>query len=184
MRSVRHANNVGARLPEPRLELHGLFEDRLLGAGAVPGDLVLLDDNATGTGISDPAVRASPSRKPRKDRVPGAVGSHSAARVDAAGGTNEPSGVGDGVVSSPAAATVGGPSRSTAKAVTVLTPEAMDDFASQGITARDLLRRVVLPLAGTSVQYPHHEVRFATHVSYVHRMWRDTFSVCANASFF
>ncbi|CAB1097592.1 unnamed protein product [Ectocarpus sp. CCAP 1310/34] len=42
--------------------------------------------------------------------------------------------------------------------VTVLTSEAIQAFASEGVTPRDLLRRVVLPLAGTSVQYPLHQI--------------------------
>lgn len=43
--------------------------------------------------------------------------------------------------------------------VGVLTSEMMQTFASEGITPRDLLlRRVVLPLAGTSILYPLHGV--------------------------
>ncbi|CAM9613535.1 unnamed protein product, partial [Ectocarpus sp. 12 AP-2014] len=41
--------------------------------------------------------------------------------------------------------------------VTALTSEAIQAFASEGVTPRDLLRRVVLPLAGTSIQYPLHQ---------------------------
>ncbi|CAM9207029.1 unnamed protein product [Scytosiphon promiscuus] len=43
--------------------------------------------------------------------------------------------------------------------VTVLTREMIDEaFASEGVTPRDLLRRVALPLPGTSIKYPTHEI--------------------------
>eukprot|EP00752_Nemacystus_decipiens_P009680 g8649.t1 len=154
---------------------------RLLGAEAVPGDLVLLDDpddlvllddNATGTGSTDAVVAAPPSAADEKDDVLGTERSSSASGVHSAGRTSIPSYVGDGVVSCPAEMktaaaaaaagetnTPGADSRRSKGAVCVLTQEVVDAYASQGVTARDLLRRVVLPLAGTSVQYPHHGVR-------------------------
>jgi len=54
------------------------------------------------------------------------------------------------------AAAVGGGGKGAA--VSVLTREMIDTLASEGVTPRDLLRRVVLPLVGTSVKYPLHEV--------------------------
>lgn len=42
--------------------------------------------------------------------------------------------------------------------VTILTSEAIQAFAAEGVKPRDLLRRVVLPLAGTSIKYPLHQV--------------------------
>ncbi|CAM9172048.1 unnamed protein product [Ectocarpus fasciculatus] len=42
--------------------------------------------------------------------------------------------------------------------VTALTSEAVQAFASEGVTPKDLLRRVVLPLAGTSIKYPLHQI--------------------------
>ena len=154
---------------------------RLLGAGAVPGDLVLPDDNATDTddcaGTTGTVVTAPPPPEDGKEDVGGAEISPSGSGVDAAGGTdNKPSGVGDGVVSCPVepeTAAASEPSRPGADrprskgAVSVLTREAMDRFASQGVTPGDLLRRVVLPLAGTSVQYPHHGVRFAMRLPFL-----------------
>lgn len=178
---------------------------RLLGAGAVPGDLVLLDDNtvgtgtATATGTADSGVTTPRPPQDGKDDVPGAettsTPSASSGLGEAGGGTSEPSGVGgggargDGVSSGPAkktakrtaktakrlaerAAAAGETSKAAAgsgqtkAAVTVLTREAMESFASQGVTARELLRRVVLPLAGTSVQYPHHGVSLGGSCTY------------------
>lgn len=146
---------------------------RLLGAGAVPGDLVLLDGD----------VAASSPPEGGKDDVPGAESCPSGSGVDAAPSTIEPSGVGgesargDVVVSCPAemetaaavAVAADEPSKPAPDSprskgpVSVLTREVMERFASEGVTVRDLLKRVVLPLAGTSVQYPHHGVSLATH---------------------
>lgn len=151
---------------------------RLLGAGAVPGDLVLLDGDAAatalGTGTTDASVAVAGSPSDGKDDVSGAESIPPAsAVVGAAGGTNEPSGADggkaplDGIVSA-AAAAAGEPSRDAGAissggrgkgAVSVLTREVMESFASRGVTPGDLLRSVVLPLAGTSVQYPQHGVR-------------------------
>ncbi|CAM9420906.1 unnamed protein product, partial [Hapterophycus canaliculatus] len=48
-------------------------------------------------------------------------------------------------------------------AVTILTREMINEFASEGITSKNLMRRVVLPLAGTSIKYPTHEIGAMYH---------------------
>lgn len=163
---------------------------RLLGAGAVPGDLLLPDDNGAGTTYG--GVTAPRPPEDGKD-VLGAESTPSSSELDKAGGINDPSGVGgggargDGAISGPAktaaataTAKAGEPSRPAAVsgrakgAVCVLTREMMESLASQGVTPRDLLRRVVLPLAGTSVQYPHHGVSLAADLRSLQNL---TFSV-------
>lgn len=134
---------------------------RLLGPEAVPGDLILLPDekpspdvvagdasassgaSSGGTGdIGEP----SPSTPAIEGGVPGRVA------TGVAGGA----GAGSGRTISSSAVVVNGRRR---EAVGVLTSEMMETFASEGIMPRDLLlRRVVLPLAGTSILYPLHEV--------------------------
>lgn len=157
----------------------------------MPGDLVLLDDNATDTGrcasTTDAVAAAPPSLQHGKDDVLGADSSPSASGLAAARGTDTPSGVGDVVVSCAAETETAasepnrpgaGSPRSNKGVVSVLTREVMDSFASQGVTPRDLLRRVVLPLAGTSVQYPHHGVSVATHLCiHLHCCEHNCFSV-------
>lgn len=50
--------------------------------------------------------------------------------------------------------------RGVEEVVTVLTKEKMDNLLLEGVTAEELLRQVVLPLPGRSVQYPSHQVGF------------------------
>lgn len=52
----------------------------------------------------------------------------------------------------------GVPGSGVKEVVMVLTKEKMDSLALEGVTAEELLRRVVLPLPGRSVQYPSHQV--------------------------
>lgn len=64
--------------------------------------------------------------------------------------------------------------------VMVLTREMMDEaFASEGSTSRDLMRRVVLPLAGTSIKYPTHEVKKEWLVPSSHALGIAAFFWCS-----
>lgn len=148
---------------------------RLLGPEAVPGDLVLLPDQKTppdvGAGDASASTCSSSSggtgdiaAAPRL--IPVVVNNRSSSAagggVPRQGATGAPGGAaaegGRTMSTSGAAVVVNGRRR---EAVGVLTSEMMEAFASEGITPRELLlRRVVLPLAGTSILYPLHEVRF------------------------
>ncbi|CAM9503668.1 unnamed protein product [Ectocarpus sp. 4 AP-2014] len=155
---------------------------RLLGSEAVPGDLILPADCAATEEIGEmspafpgavlaatedslPSSYAARAPATREDgeteetcsgrHVNGLLSSTTAAVGDGAKGSGREAG--DGHTSRESAG-----SSSVARGrgrglVAALTSEAIQAFASEGVTPRDLLRRVVLPLAGTSIQYPLHQ---------------------------
>ncbi|CAM9776856.1 unnamed protein product, partial [Ectocarpus sp. 13 AM-2016] len=157
---------------------------RLLGSEAVPGDLILPAGDCAATeenGEMSPAfpgavlaatedslpsscaARAPAAREDGETeetcpgrRVDGLLSSATAAVGDGAKGSGREAGDGHtGRESAGSSSVASGRGRGL---VTVLTSEAIQAFASEGVTPRDLLRRVVLPLAGTSIQYPLHQV--------------------------
>lgn len=157
---------------------------RLFGPQAVPGDLVLPAPGDVAERYPGDSAEASP--RDVAGPSPEDVAEPSPVDVSAPppGGVAEPS---PGDVSnpspSPKASVVGGATSEKRKAkvletvgkgntrrlpdvngregqrVTVLTQAAIDEAAAGGDTPRELLRRVVLPLPGTSISYPSHEVR-------------------------
>lgn len=154
---------------------------RLLGPEAVPGDLVLLPDlnqippsdvaagdaNASSSsssgGTGDISAPSPPTPVVVDDRSSSEMGGQMMGR----GATGVPSeaaaegGQTTSTTSGAAAAAVVVINGRRREAVGVLTSEMMEAFASEGITPRELLlRRVVLPLVGTSILYPLHGVRF------------------------
>ncbi|CBN73915.1 conserved unknown protein [Ectocarpus siliculosus] len=157
---------------------------RLLGSEAVPGDLVLPADVCTATeeigemspaftgavsaGTEDSLPSSCAARAPaaREDgeteetcpgrHVNGLLSSTTAAVGDGAKGSGHEAGDGHtGRESAGSSSVASGRGRGL---VTALTSETIQAFASEGVTPRDLLRRVVLPLAGTSIQYPLHQI--------------------------
>eukprot|EP00904_Undaria_pinnatifida_P002812 jgi/Undpi1/12531/HiC_scaffold_6.g02200.m1 len=156
---------------------------RLFGPQAVPGDLVLPAPGDIAERYPGDSAEASP--RDVAGPSPEDVAEPSPVDVSAPppGGVAEPS---PGDVSnpspSPKASVVGGATSENRKAkvletvgkgntrrlpdvngregqrVTVLTQAAIDEAAAGGDTPRELLRRVVLPLPGTSISYPSHEV--------------------------
>lgn len=131
---------------------------RLFGPQAVPGDLVLPANSSV------PGDVAEPSPTPGGVKASGVeVGTPG---VEAVGG-GDPEELTEGRLDTagkdegralPDA--TGSPNRGGQR-VEVLTKAAIDEAAALGVTPRDLLRRVVLPLPGTSISYPSHEVSTA-----------------------
>lgn len=144
---------------------------RLFGPQAVPGDLVLPAES------SIPGDAAEPSPTPGGLKAsavgcgtPGSLKASDAVEVGTAG-VKAPTAEGGGLEERKEEGLeaagkeerrglpgVFGSSNRGGQSVVVLTKAAIDEAAAKGITPRDLLRRVVLPLPGTSISYPSHEV--------------------------
>lgn len=143
---------------------------RLFGPQAVPGDLVLpaessipgdaAEPSPTPGGLKASAVgRGTPGSLKTSDVEVGTadVKASTAERGDpeerqeeglGTAGKDERRGLPDVI----------GSSNRGGQGVVLLTKAAIDEAAAEGVTPRDLLRRVVLPMPGTSISYPSHEV--------------------------
>lgn len=123
---------------------------RLLGGRAVPGDLVLLPPEDLGD--------ASGSALPLEAYSDSCLGRN----IDEESGVPALQDTRIGAREQFTAGSVSGERTSDKSVIQVLTRSSIDAFASRGVTAESLLRSVVLPLPGTSMKYPSHEVRLAS----------------------
>lgn len=138
---------------------------RTLGRCAVPGDLVLPGHDLRCKAGDDAFI---PPGGSAADPFPGTCEEE----TDDSGGDNVA--VGDGTLLVAGASDGdkmgcgerggsgsgnGGGGGGVKESVSVLTRKRMEALAGEGVTAEELFRRVVLPLPGTAVMYPGHEVR-------------------------
>lgn len=109
---------------------------REYGPRAVPGDLLLPfpDAKSPATSTMPMGISTSPDSRDGASLGEGSRGLSSAGGKEGGGGA------------------------SAREGVRVLTAQDMEAFSREGVTAEALFARVVLPLPGTSVQYPAHKV--------------------------
>lgn len=139
---------------------------RLLGRRAVPGDVVVLcgdNPHTTGDTLNDGFVSsANRSRREDSGRVSsqGDKSQETAVHGSTKESTNGREDNNSGVSLMDEDTRRGHNSTASMKeTVSILTAQDMEAFASEGVTSEDLFRQVVLPLPGTTVEYPTHQVR-------------------------